>query len=280
MPATRPAPDRQALTVCAMSARGGSLQDRVQAARIAGFDSIGMSMAQYRAARAGGLTDRGIARILEDNGIAVAEFEMVELEWGLGPSARSTKKQELLHAMHALSCRQFNAVDFGAGGTSQRAEGLAALACSLREIGSSVALEFMPFSSIPSADAAVYLVNTIGADNVGYVLDCWHIARSKMPDTAFSQLAPDRLLSVQLCDPLPEPMAPMQAEARRSRLLPGAFATHVLTQIKQLMSAAQPRLSVEVWSDLLEQIPIPTAMILLRQSAQQAISGADPATLI
>ena len=100
---------------------------------------------------------------------------------------------------------------------------LAELARRAEPAGIGVALEFMAFRPLNSLDAALELIETTGASNIGLVIDALHFARTGTPFAAIGELRADRIALAQLCDaPRQSPAAEdLATEARGARLHPG-----------------------------------------------------------
>ncbi|MGW0802540.1 sugar phosphate isomerase/epimerase family protein [Nonomuraea sp. NPDC002799] len=246
-----------AITLCAMTLRHASLPERLRAAAEAGFDSVGFTLDQYRAARADGLTDAALRRLLGAHGLRVAELES-PWDWAAAGSGSGVVGQDeeadlLLHALEALECGQLNAVQFTAYPDELLAERLAALAERVAASGARVALEFMPFSEIRTLGHAWRLVRDSGAPAAGLLLDHWHYRRSGATPADLAAIPPERVLSVQLNDVRPTPGDDLRYEARHLRLLPGAGAAAFVRELDALGVTA--RMSAEIWADDLDLLP-------------------------
>ncbi|WP_131739634.1 sugar phosphate isomerase/epimerase family protein [Actinomadura roseirufa] len=291
-----------ALTLCAMTVRGASFPDRLRAAAAAGFDSIGLSLAQYRAALREGQDDRSMRSLLDHHGLRVAEIE-APWDWAAdgpvredgtgGPAAREDGEL-LFHALETLGCEQFNAVVFTAHPHGHLVERFTALCARAATAGARVAVEFMPFSELRTLPAAWRLVRESGASNAGVLLDHWHYVRSGGTPDQLAAVPRDRILSVQLNDVqlndvqlndvqlndvqlndgLPQLEAQshddMREEARHRRLLPAAGAAGFVHLLRRLGVSA--RMSVEVWSDALERLTPDEAARLAYEAADRVLS--------
>ena len=63
------------LVLCAGTLGGASFRDRVEAAAEAGFSAISLFLGDYQRARAEGLSDADMRKLLADHGLAVAELD-------------------------------------------------------------------------------------------------------------------------------------------------------------------------------------------------------------
>ncbi|GLZ09203.1 IolI protein [Actinomadura sp. NBRC 104412] len=286
-----------ALTLCAMTVRGASFTERLRAAAAAGFDSIGLSLDQYRAALQEGLDDRRLRFLLDDHGLRVTEIE-APWDWAAGgpPGADASARAVdvgtgsrdngdlLFHALEALRCEQFNAVAFTAYPHEHLVERFTALCARAATVGARVALEFMPFSELRTLPAAWRLVRESGAPNAGVLLDHWHYVRSGGTPDDLAAVPPERILSVQLNDVQLNDVQPrddlspgevrdqddLREEARHRRLLPGDGAARFVRLLRR--HGVTARMSVEVWSDDLERLAPTEAARLAYEAADRVLT--------
>lgn len=236
----------QPITLCAMNLPTIPFDERVRVAAAAGFDSIGLSLDQYRRARADGYSDARMRELLAEAGIRLAELEGT-WDWVTGDAASREDTATILQAARELGCPQLTAVPFVDATFARRVAALRALAESAEEFGARVAFEFMPFSFVPTLAEAWDTVQATGRENCGLVLDSWHLQRTSGWESTLDGIPPQRLYSVQLCDAAPEAEADLREEARHRRLLPGPQSVELLERLAGLGFAG--RVTVEVWSD-------------------------------
>jgi sugar phosphate isomerase/epimerase len=88
-----------------------------------------------------------------------------------------------------------------------------------------VDLEFLPWTAVPDARAAMRVLQAAGCPaNAGVLIDALHASRSKTSLDDLSELARGPLHYAQICDaPVggPFPLDEMVRTARQERLLPG-----------------------------------------------------------
>lgn len=91
------------------------------------------------------------------------------------------------------------------------------------ESGIRLALEFVPYSEARTAEVAMGLLDRVGADNFGLLVDSLHLARSGGTPADIRRIPPQRIFFAQICDAaLASPgMEALAAEARHGRLYPG-----------------------------------------------------------
>ncbi len=88
-----------------------------------------------------------------------------------------------------------------------------------------VALEFLPYSAVPSLAASLRVIHNSGAANAGVLLDALHMDRSGTTPAAIAAIPPSRIAFAQLCDAKkldgPRSNAELMQEARTARLPAG-----------------------------------------------------------
>lgn len=90
--------------------------------------------------------------------------------------------------------------------------------------GVRIVLEFLPIFSVPSLARASTLVERVGSDVAGVLIDTLHLARSGGSVADLAGVAPERLPYLQLADAVaeaPSDLAGLRDEALHGRLLPG-----------------------------------------------------------
>ena len=110
--------------------------------------------------------------------------------------------------------------------------------------GVTIALEFMPGTTLPDLAAAAEIVRTCGEANCGVMLDTWHFARAGGVPADLDALAPDMLAGLQLSDRKP-PDPGAAYVPMTGRLLPGE-GDLPLARITAAAFANTPSLTAEV----------------------------------
>ena len=154
-----------------------SFTERVEAARLAGYNAISLFPAQYlRAIRKERLTPDAMRDILAANGICVDEIDPL-LDW-FGPSP-SPSEDLIFEIADQLGARSINAPSAYAPDIklSQLTTALQRLARRGQEKGLRIDLEFLPWTLVPDLQTALQVVKDTGQANVGVMLDCWHFFR-------------------------------------------------------------------------------------------------------
>ena len=264
------------LVLCAGTLAGASFRERVEAAAEAGFSAISLFLGDYQQARAEGLSDGEMRRLLGDNGIALAELDPL-MSWvpgaELGASANEQgakffqqREQDFYAAADALGARSLNAVSITNDplAKSALAEAFAALCDRAAAHGLLVHLEFLPWTSIPDLDAALEIVELADRPNGGLMFDTWHHFRSRGKNERIRSVPGRRILALQIND------APRQAEPNlvdetlHRRLLPGQGDIDLVEILRLLAEVGSPApVGIEVFSDVLAGLPP-------REAAQRA----------
>jgi sugar phosphate isomerase/epimerase len=90
-------------------------------------------------------------------------------------------------------------------------------------------LEFMPFSNIPTLAAAREAIVEVGRDNVGLLLDVWHVARSGEEYAELATLPPYIVNYVEIDDAVKTVNGSLFEDTIYHRLLPGEGDLNVAT---------------------------------------------------
>jgi sugar phosphate isomerase/epimerase len=260
-----------AITLCAMTLRGASLADRLAAAAKSGFEAVGFSLDQYRAALRDGWNDRSLRSLLDDHGLRVAE---IEAPWDWADGFAQDEGDLLFHALEALECGQFNAVQFTVHPYERVVERFAAVCDRADALDVRVALEFMPFSELRTLPEAWRVVRDAGAPNGGLLLDSWHFVRSGASAADLADVPAGRVFSAQLNDASPAAGDDLREEARHRRLLPAGGAESFVRMLDR--HGVTARMSVEVWSDHLERLAPEEAARRAYDATARVLAAARP----
>jgi len=220
---------------------------RINACFHAGYSGFWMHWKDYSA-----LTDKGMSPAEFDDILARAPlpFRGVEFltEW-IGESKQTHAEQMALAACSAIKADVLNiGGDFlgqriANADVRRRFESLCARAA---QQGVSVAVEFVPFSSIPDVASALELIGEI--ENAGVVIDCWHVFRGNIPLPDLRQIPAESVLCVQVNDAAKELVGPLSADTlRRLPCGEGSFDLAEFIRTLDGMGVTTP-LSVEIIS--------------------------------
>ena len=109
----------------------------------------------------------------------------------------------------------------------------------------------MPYSGVPNLAAAWRVLADAGRPNSALIVDVWHWARAGMTPADLAAVPADRIVSVQLCDVLAEPMVPARSESLGHRLPPGHGHGDAIGLVRALVrhGVTPTVVAVEVISD-------------------------------
>ncbi|GLY15047.1 sugar phosphate isomerase/epimerase [Kineosporia rhizophila] len=269
-PTRRRVPVRPAavdLHLSAMTLRYASFSDRVVAAAAAGFSGIGLGAVDYLDARRSEFSEEQLADYVERHDLRVVELEFLT-DWWRDADVRGVRLEEdlLFYLADLLHVPQINVGLFADVPFEVQQRQFRRLCTRAADHGVRIALEFMPYSALPSLEKARELLAQAGSGNAGLMLDAWHWHRSGGTLEELRTLSASEVLAVQLCDADATPHADLRQEGRHHRLLPGAGVVDlpgflgVLGQI-----GVDLPLAVEVLSDELDsRNPVEVAMLAAR----------------
>jgi sugar phosphate isomerase/epimerase len=140
-----------------------------------------------------------------------------------------------------------------------------------------IALEFMPYSGVPTLPAAWRILREAGRSNSALIIDIWHWARAGMTPADLVGVPADRVVSVQLCDVLAQPMEPLRTESLGHRLPPGQGHGDAVGLVRALDAhGVRPAVvTVEVISDALVAQGVELAARTVADAARRVLAGAD-----
>jgi sugar phosphate isomerase/epimerase len=235
---------------------GTTLPDRVAAAAAGGYTGIGMRPRDRQEALAAGLSDADARAILDDHGVALVELE-VHRGWGLTgePAAQARQAEEKMFELaDALGGRYMMAIAEIEGDLDAVAERFAGLCDRAAEHGLAVAIEFLPWTSIPDAGVAWDIVRLADRDNGGVLVDTWHHFRGAADDGLLRAIPPERILSVQFDDADAEVVGTLLEDTIHRRRLPGEGSFDLEGFIRLIDDhGVHCPLSVEILSDELRK---------------------------
>ncbi|MBY5034797.1 sugar phosphate isomerase/epimerase [Streptococcus gallolyticus] len=227
-------------------------EDRVKAAKEAGYEGIGLRAETYVDALQEGLTDQDILDILAKYDIKVTEVEYI-VQWA---EEHRSYEQKYKEQMCFHMCKLFNVGHINCGlmenysveYTAQKLKELCGRAGELI-----IGVEPMPYSGLPTFEKAYAVVEASGCDNAMLILDTWHWVRADQP---YIDLTPDqaaKVISIQINDAYERPYAAsiLRDESMHDRLAPGTGAKDTAGFVRMIKNAGiSPKvIGVEVISD-------------------------------
>ncbi|HEV7932960.1 MAG TPA: sugar phosphate isomerase/epimerase [Actinomadura sp.] len=249
--------------------------DRARAAAAAGYAGIGLRAENYWAA---GLDVAAMLAVAEQHGVRILEVEYLTA-WGT-PADRDDAQQEkertVFQIARAFGVRHLNAGLLEKLPLDVMTDAFAAL-CERAGPDLTVALEFMPYSGVPDLATAWAIVRDV--PNGGLIVDAWHWARAGQKPDDLDEVPAERIVSVQLCDVLAEPMDPLRAESLGHRLPPGQGYGDTAGLVRALADhgVAPAVMAVEVISDELVSRGVETAARVTADAAREVLAGAASA---
>lgn len=242
------------LTVSAWTLGGGSFDERVRRARRAGFEAIGLRASDYISALDQGWKDSDLTALLARLHMRVSEVECIT-GWAeqRRPFAQKATEQICFHMCRLFGVDRVNCALMEPHAPARIAQALAELCDRAGDL--TVALEPMPYSALPTAQAAWQAIQSTGRDNACLILDAWHWIRAGQPldPAALEGIDPRRICAIHINDVREHPYAPavLRDESMHDRRMPGQGCGDTAGFVRLLHSyGAAPRLvSVEVMDD-------------------------------
>lgn len=218
-----PLPDRQASPE--------PLRRRIEAASSAGFTGFGLMHVDLAAylETSDLLT---LAALFADNGITTVELEFLT-DWWTDGAARTASDELLALLTRASEVLQPHHVKIGpdiTGGSYELehwAHEFHRVSETFAQVGTGVALEFMPFSNISTLARGVELVRMAGHPNGGLMLDLWHIERGGARFEEIAELSIELVKGVELDDGAAEQIGDGYSDTVLRRRLCGQGAFRV-----------------------------------------------------
>ena len=229
-------------------------EDRVIAAKEAGYEGIGLRAETYVDALNEGLYDEDILAILDKHGMKVTEVEYI-VQWAEDNRSyeQKYKEQMCFHMCDLFGVNHINCglmENYSVEHTAQKLKELCHRA-GKRIIG----VEPMPYSGIPDLKKAWDVVKASGAENAYMILDTWHWVRANQPmDLALLEDIPaDKIVAVQINDVHDRAYAKsiLRDESMHDRLAPGTGYGDTAAFCRMLREkGVEPKaMGVEVISD-------------------------------
>jgi len=239
-----------------------SFEERVRAAAAAGFAGVGLLGDEYASLRAQGTTDADMRAVLDDHGVAVAEIEFL-FDWMHDGERgeRSRVAEQTLHSMaDAFTPHHVNIGDINAPEDFPPlelvAERFAGVCDRAAEHGTSVAIEFLPWTGLPDLPTGWQVVAMAGRSNGGLVVDAWHYFRSGADEALLRSLPGSAVVGVQL-DDAGEPEGEMPEDTMIRRRLPGDGTFDLVGLVRSLDAiGVDVPYSVEVMSTEYQALPV------------------------
>lgn len=228
-----------------------SFEERVKAAKDAGYEGIGLRAETYVDALAEGLHDEDILAILKKYDMKCTEVEYITM-WAEDHRTYEQKYKEqicfhmcqLFHVNH-INCGLME--DYSVEHTAQKLKELCQRAGTYV-----IGVEPMPYSGIPDLKKAWEVIKASGCKNAKLILDTWHWVRANQPFDLCG-VPGDAIISIQINDVHDRAYAPsiLRDESMHDRLVPGTGYGDTAGFVKMIKEAGvEPKaVGVEVISD-------------------------------
>ena len=229
-------------------------EDRVIAAKEAGYEGIGLRAETYVDALNEGLHDEDILAILDKHDMKVTEVEYI-VQWCEEHRSyeQKYKEQMCFHMCELFNVGHINCglmEDYSVEHTAQKLKELCQRAGKLV-----IGVEPMPYSGIPNMEKGWAVVKESGCDNAKLIMDTWHWVRANQPIDleVIKDIPADKIVSIQINDAYERPYADsiLRDESMHDRLAPGTGAKDTAGFVKMIKDAGvDPKvIGVEVISD-------------------------------
>ena len=252
-----------------------TFEERVSAAKAAGFEGIGLRAETYVDALNEGLFDQDLLTILDKYGMKVTEVEYI-VQWAEEHRSYEQKYKEQicfhmceLFGVDSINCGLME--NYSVEHTAQKLRELCHRAGKY-----TIGVEPMPYSGLPDVKKAWAVVQAAGCDNAKLLLDSWHYVRADQPlDLSVLEGIPaEKIVSIQINDVQAHAYAKsiLRDESMHDRMLPGTGCGNTAGFVKLIRDkGVRPAVvGVEVISD----------EILSRGVAQAAKDNYEPARAV
>lgn len=201
-----------------------SFEERVSAAKAAGFEGIGLCAETYVDALNEGLFDSDILAILDKYDMRVTEVEYI-VQWAEEKRSYEEKYKEQLcfHMCELFGVSHINCglmENYSVEWTAQKLKEL----CS-RAGKYTIGVEPMPYSGLPGVRKAWEVVKLSGCDNAKLILDSWHWIRAgqSYDPELMADIPANKIVAIQLNDVQARAYAAaiLRDESMHDRALPG-----------------------------------------------------------
>lgn len=227
-------------------------EERVIAAKKAGYEGIGLRAETYVDALNEGVFDENILDILKKYDMKVTEVEYI-VQWAEEKRSyeQKYKEQMCFHMCKLFGVKHINCglmENYSVEYTGQKMKELCKRAGDLI-----IGIEPMPYSGIPDLKKAYDVVVASGCDNAMIILDTWHWVRADQPYDILTKEVAKKVVSIQINDAFERPytMSVLRDESMHDRLAPGDGSKDTLGFCKMIKDAGiEPKvIGVEVISD-------------------------------
>jgi 4-hydroxyphenylpyruvate dioxygenase len=234
---------------------GGSLADKLQATRRAGFAGIEL-WAEDIEEHPGGSAEA--CKLIADSGLAIYSFQVLRDFEAQAAPRRATVRDEAEHYFDLMQAVGAQTLLVCATTRDDSRDDPALAAADLAELGDRahrrglrVAFEALAWSRwTKTCDAAWRLIEAANRANVGLVIDTFHILVRGTPAPVVAEIPVERVFLVQIADAHIIPGLPTIETARHHRVFPGEGDLDVTALIRGLREAGYAgRYTLEIFND-------------------------------
>lgn len=259
-----------------------TFEERVSAAKAAGYEGIGLRAETYVDALNEGLHDEDILEILEKYDMKVTEVEYI-VQWAEEHRSyeQKYKEQMCFHMCELFGVEHINCglmEDYSVEYTGQKLRELCQRAGKYI-----IGVEPMPYSGLPDLEKAYNVVKAADCDNAMLILDTWHWVRADQPYDILTKEMAEKVVSIQINDAYERPYADivLRDESMHDRLAPGTGAKDTAGFVKMIKDAgvAPKAVGVEVISDAILSKGVKEAAEYIHENTVKVLEQAWPELL-
>jgi sugar phosphate isomerase/epimerase len=217
-----------------------TLQERAEVAGRVGWRGMGLVHADI-AATIQQVGIQTVRQIFADNGIRHVELEFL-VDWHLQGTQRLASDTMFSDMLDIASKIEIKKIKLGGGVFEEGEPDLPAMRDAIARLGERAAplgidlvVEFLPFASINSIKTGVALTENLGVDNVGVLVDTWHVHRGGMQADEIRTIPPQLLKAVELDDAGAEVMDNFFNDSTHYRRLCGEGVIDIAGQIQAIV---------------------------------------------
>ena len=241
-----------------------SFEDRVSAAKAAGFEGIGLRAETYVDALNEGLFDSDILAILDKYSMRVTEVEYI-VQWAEAKRSYEEKYKEQMcfHMCELFGVSHINCglmENYSVEWTAQKLKELC------RRAGKyTIGVEPMPYSGLPGIRKAWEVVKGSGCDNAKLILDSWHWIRAgqSYDPALMADIPSEKIVAIQLNDVQARAYAAaiLRDESMHDRALPGKGYGNTAGFVEMIKAkgVSPAVVGVEVINDAILATGVPSA---------------------
>jgi sugar phosphate isomerase/epimerase len=239
------------------------LQERLTAARAAGWAGIGMAAFDYLHLLDQGEHRESLRDTVAAAGLTVTEIEFLPVDLRRAEGEPSDVERVLFDMADVFGSSQLNVGLVGSldsGDEARAARALRSIGQAAAEKGMRVAFEFMPFGAVKSIESALRLVEAAGCDNVGVLVDAYHFFRGGSRLESLDGVPASLIAGLQLDDVPAQAPDDLLTETRQHRRLPGDGELPLEDLVRAVdRTGADVPVGVELLSTDLQQLPVAEA---------------------